>query len=250
MCFTLSTSTAYWITDRQLRSVCSTTLATLRCTNRSPGSSPTISLAGTRASEQPIHRYSGTCCLASLAKKSGSSSLMASAQRALLSNKCCRSLISSHPNQAVLHHTEATGAWQEAPNIGSHLKQRQRAVTGARCLRRSAPTQQQPGQQPEDQQCAKRHDQAGAPLQRPRQAKQLRRVQAGQALHAHFRRVARGGDIGQAIAVQVRQAADMVEQRLPLLELLHAFGLRILIDDRILDARQRAPVRILGHHLE
>ena len=28
--FDLSTSTAYWMTDRQLRSVCSTTLATLR----------------------------------------------------------------------------------------------------------------------------------------------------------------------------------------------------------------------------
>src|SRR5690554_282979 len=46
---------------------------------------PTISLAGTRASEQPIHRYSGSCCLASFSKKSGSSSLIASAQRTLLS---------------------------------------------------------------------------------------------------------------------------------------------------------------------
>ena len=31
--------------------------ATFRCTKSSPGSSPTISFAGTRLSEQPIHRY-------------------------------------------------------------------------------------------------------------------------------------------------------------------------------------------------
>ena len=35
-----------------------TTLAMLRCTNISPGSVPVILLAGTRLSEQPIHRYS------------------------------------------------------------------------------------------------------------------------------------------------------------------------------------------------
>src|SRR5436189_106558 len=55
MCSTLSTSTANWITDRQLRSVCTTTLAMLRWTKSSPGSSPTMSLAGTRESAQPIH---------------------------------------------------------------------------------------------------------------------------------------------------------------------------------------------------
>src|SRR5687768_10693734 len=62
MCFTLRTSTAYCSTERQLRSVCTTTLATFRCTNISPGSRFTISLAGTRLSEQPIQRYSGACC--------------------------------------------------------------------------------------------------------------------------------------------------------------------------------------------
>src|SRR5690554_921165 len=81
--------------DRQLRSVCNTTLPTLRCTNRSPGSMPTISLAGTRASEQPIHKYSGSCCFASFSKNEGSSSLIDSAQRALLSNSSCNSGIGS-----------------------------------------------------------------------------------------------------------------------------------------------------------
>ena len=55
-CSTCSASTAYCSTDRQLRSVWTTTLATLRWTNSSPGSRSTISLAGTRLSEQPIHR--------------------------------------------------------------------------------------------------------------------------------------------------------------------------------------------------
>ena len=41
-------------------------MATLRWTNSSPGLSPTISLAGTRLSEQPIQRYSGACWEASL----------------------------------------------------------------------------------------------------------------------------------------------------------------------------------------
>ena len=44
------------MTDRQLRSVCTTTFATLRWTKTSPGSVPVISFAGTRLSEQPIQR--------------------------------------------------------------------------------------------------------------------------------------------------------------------------------------------------
>src|ERR1700761_927115 len=72
MCLTRSTSTAYCITERQLRSLCTTTFATLRWTNISPGSMPQISFAGTRLSEQPIHKYSGACWRASVAKKSGS----------------------------------------------------------------------------------------------------------------------------------------------------------------------------------
>src|SRR5579859_6888190 len=83
-CSTLSTSTAYCSTDRQLRSVCTTTLATLRCTNTSPGMRPMISLAGTRLSAQPIHRYLGDCCSARRLKKSGWARLMPSAQARLL----------------------------------------------------------------------------------------------------------------------------------------------------------------------
>ena len=41
--------------------MCPTTLATLRCTNTSPGARPTTWFAGTRLSEQPIQRYSGAC---------------------------------------------------------------------------------------------------------------------------------------------------------------------------------------------
>ena len=48
---------------RQLRSVCTTTLAMLRWTKTSPGARPMIWLAGTRESEQPIHRYFGACCV-------------------------------------------------------------------------------------------------------------------------------------------------------------------------------------------
>src|SRR3954453_21817563 len=87
-CFTCSTSTAYCSTDRQLRSECTTTLATFRCTNSSPGNTPTISLAGTRESDQPIHKYSGACCAASLWKKSGRAAETSAAQRRLLSNRC------------------------------------------------------------------------------------------------------------------------------------------------------------------
>src|SRR5512143_2043679 len=47
-CSTLSASIANCRVERQLRSVCTTTLATLRCTNISPGSKPTIWYAGTR----------------------------------------------------------------------------------------------------------------------------------------------------------------------------------------------------------
>ena len=56
--------------------MCTTTLATLRWTKSSPGSRPTISLAGTRLSEQPIHRYSGVCWAARCWKKSGSRSVI------------------------------------------------------------------------------------------------------------------------------------------------------------------------------
>src|SRR5215213_4899106 len=75
-CFTLSTSTAYCMTDRQLRSVWTTTLATLRWTNISPGERSTNCVEGTRESEHPIHRYSGVWWRASSRKNSGSRALI------------------------------------------------------------------------------------------------------------------------------------------------------------------------------
>src|SRR5690606_17880225 len=87
ICFTLSTETAYCITDRQFMSVCTTRLDTLRWTNSSPGKRPTISLAGTRLSEQPIQRYLGDCCLESFSKKLASVLRISLAQRRLLSKR-------------------------------------------------------------------------------------------------------------------------------------------------------------------
>ena len=87
MCLTRSASTAYCSTDRQLRSVWTTTFATLRCTNSSPGGRSTISFAGTRLSEQPIHRYVGACCAVRREKKSGSTRARSAAQRRLFSNR-------------------------------------------------------------------------------------------------------------------------------------------------------------------
>src|SRR3954451_9126158 len=84
---TPSTSIANCSTERQLRSVCTTTLAMLRWTKSSPGASPTISFAGTRLSEQPIQRYSGFCCSCRRAKNRGSCSSMCAAQAALLANR-------------------------------------------------------------------------------------------------------------------------------------------------------------------
>src|SRR6478752_9743358 len=65
--------------------------ATLRCTKTSPGFSPVIWFAGTRESEQPIHRYSGFWTSARPGKKSGSSAVMRAAQFRFFSIKCCKS---------------------------------------------------------------------------------------------------------------------------------------------------------------
>src|SRR5687768_4972740 len=86
-CRTLSTLMANSRTDIRLVSMLWTRLAMLRWTNSSPGAMPISSLAGTRASEQPIHRYSGACCLASRAKNSGSRSLTDFAQARFRSNR-------------------------------------------------------------------------------------------------------------------------------------------------------------------
>src|SRR4051794_10949898 len=83
MCSTFSISTANCTVDSALRSECTTTLATLRCTNTSPGSSPVIWLAGTRLSEQPIHMNFGFCCFCSALKKPGRSRSIWAAQARL-----------------------------------------------------------------------------------------------------------------------------------------------------------------------
>mgnify|MGYP003694316245 CR=1 FL=1 len=54
---------AYCSTERQLRSVCTTTLATLRWTKSSPGARPTISLAGTRLSDATYPQVIGRLLL-------------------------------------------------------------------------------------------------------------------------------------------------------------------------------------------
>src|SRR5574338_403557 len=100
MCSTFKTSTANCITDRQFMSECSTRLEMFRCTNTSPGSMPRIWLAGTRESEQPIHRYFGVCCLDSLVKNPGSCPRMASDQRRLFSRSSCGDgMIGRAPNE-------------------------------------------------------------------------------------------------------------------------------------------------------
>src|SRR6476661_455898 len=83
MCSTLSMSTANWIVDSAFRSECTTTLATLRCTNTSPGSSPVIWLAGTRLSLQPIHMNLGFCCCVRPLKNPGRARSISAAQARL-----------------------------------------------------------------------------------------------------------------------------------------------------------------------
>jgi len=68
------------ITDRQFRSVCTTTLAMLRWTKQFARSRFHDFVRGHRLSEQPIHKYSATACRESLGKNSGSRARMASAQ--------------------------------------------------------------------------------------------------------------------------------------------------------------------------
>src|SRR5262245_18680968 len=70
-----------------------TRLAIFRWTNNSPGSNPTISLAGTLLSEQPIQRYSGACCATSLEKNSGLVARISDAHFLLFSMRFGRSFI-------------------------------------------------------------------------------------------------------------------------------------------------------------
>src|SRR4051812_21003815 len=99
ICATFSTDTANCITERQFMSVCTTRLETFRWTKSSPGNSPTISLAGTRLSEQPIQRYLGLCCLESFSKKRASRVRMSLAHCRLLSKRFCRVSIRINGNK-------------------------------------------------------------------------------------------------------------------------------------------------------
>src|SRR6218665_1086348 len=87
MSSTLSTSTANWMADSAFRSEDTTMLATLRCTNTSPGSRPVIWFAGTRLSEQPIHMYLGVCCFTRPVKNPGHSRSIRAAQARLCTNR-------------------------------------------------------------------------------------------------------------------------------------------------------------------
>src|SRR5258706_7398873 len=99
---TFSMSTANWIAERQLRSACTTMLATFRCTNISPGGSPTIWFAGTRLSEQPIQRYPGACFCARREKNCGSCRAMSAAQAGLLASRCSRGCASGLKVRRIL----------------------------------------------------------------------------------------------------------------------------------------------------
>src|SRR5260221_1600746 len=99
---TFSMSTANWIAERQLRSACTPMLATFRCTNISPGGSPTIWFAGTRLSEQPIQRYPGACCCARREKNCGSCRAMSAAQARLLASRCSRGCASGLKVRRIL----------------------------------------------------------------------------------------------------------------------------------------------------
>src|SRR6476660_1504375 len=112
---TLRMSTANCITERQLRSVCTTRLAMLRWTKSSPGSRPTIWLAGTRLSEQPIQRYSGNCWRESLLKNSGSCRRIAWDQARLASKRCLRVLIA--PSFAGAANLGSFGRIASAPHV-------------------------------------------------------------------------------------------------------------------------------------
>src|ERR1044072_6130441 len=59
----------------------------------SPGFSPTSCVAGTRLSEQPIHRYRGVCCCASELKNCGSEALISSSHCLFFSKNSRKSSI-------------------------------------------------------------------------------------------------------------------------------------------------------------
>src|SRR5688572_22009865 len=90
---TPSTSIPYWSTLRQFMSVWTTTFATLRWTNTSPGCRPMMRSGGRRLSEQPIHRICGDCWWRSRSKNSGSAARMRAAHSRLAARQSSSSRI-------------------------------------------------------------------------------------------------------------------------------------------------------------
>src|SRR5690349_2357964 len=149
MCRTLSTSTANWITDMQLRSVCTITLAMLRWTKTSPGATSTTWLAGTRESEQPIHRYLGACCFDRRSKTPGSSRSMRSAQARLRRSRDCSSFFIGRDSSFSSWQGDADVArlGEEAHRLAPSLA----AEAGlAHAAERRAQVAHQPGVDPDD----------------------------------------------------------------------------------------------------
>src|SRR5690606_26655161 len=145
MCLTCSTSTENWMVDRQLRSVWTTTLAMLRWTNTSPGARSTIWLAGTRESEQPIHRNSGACCRESRSKKPGSSAWTRAAQARLRSMSAESVYGMSVPVACWKVDAHVAGLGEEAHGLQAALAAQARRAHAAE---RRAQVAHQPGVDP------------------------------------------------------------------------------------------------------
>jgi hypothetical protein len=77
----------------------------------SPGNSPTISLAGTRLSAQPIHKYFGVCWPESLWKNPGSCAVTCATQRRLFSKRWLSSSIGEDLISPVFVATN-TATWE------------------------------------------------------------------------------------------------------------------------------------------
>src|SRR5690606_9439132 len=173
MCSTLSTSTANWITDRQLRSVCTTTLAMLRWTKTSPGAMSMIWLAGTRESEQPIHRNLGVWILDRRSKKLGSSASMREAQASFFSSSSSSRLIGS-PGAATapLSQSDADVPWfgEKAHGLEPTLATQPGLPAAAE---RRAQVAQHPAVDPDDAHAQRRGEAMGAlEVARPQRRRQ------------------------------------------------------------------------------
>src|SRR5690606_38873977 len=128
--------TANWITDRQLRSVCTTTLAMLRWTKTSPGAMSTIWLAGTRESEHPIHRNLGVWIVDRRWKKVGSSASIRDAQASFLSSSSSSRLVAGPGVEAAHYRKAARGLRRVEYGRRRAPRPAQRWQCAQACLRR------------------------------------------------------------------------------------------------------------------